>query len=102
MTKKGRIISVIFSAIDDVNQLLQKDHQLEKSMNTFLFTESGELDSLGLVNLIVAVEQRIEEEFGITITLADGKAMHQNNNPLKTIGTLADYIGLLLEKKING
>lgn len=99
MTKNERIIQAIFSAVDEVNQQLPKEQQLEKSIDTVLFGQSGRLDSLGLVNLIVTTEQRIEEEFGVPITLANERAMSQNNSPFKTIGTLADYTALLLEEK---
>jgi len=102
MTKRERVIQAIFSAVDEVNEQLPKEEQLEKSIDTVLFGGSGKLDSLGLVTLIVATEQKIEEQFGVTITIADEKAMSQKDSPLKTIGTLADYISLLLEKNTNG
>jgi len=62
---------------------------------------SSKLDSLGLINIIVAVENNIENEFDTTITLADERAMSQENSPFRTVGSLADYIELLLEEKLN-
>ena len=59
-----KVIQALFKAMDDVNQLLPKKEQLEKSEETVLSGESGKLDSLGLVNLIVAAERKIEEDFG--------------------------------------
>ena len=91
-----RVTQSIFRAIDEVNQLLPKEQQLEKSSETILSDSSAKLDSLGLVNLIVATEQKIEEEFGVTITLADAKAMYEKNSPFKTIKSLTEYISLLL------
>ena len=88
--------------VDEINQQLPKEQRLEKSIDTILSGQSGKLDSLGLVNLIVATEQKIEEEYGITITLANERAISQNNGPFKTIGTLADYIALLLKEKTSG
>lgn len=99
VTKRERVIQAMFSAVDEINEELPKEEQLEKSIDTVLFGRSGKLDSLGLVILIVATEQKIEEEFGVTITLADERAMSQNNSLFKTIGTLADYIVLLLEER---
>jgi acetyltransferase-like isoleucine patch superfamily enzyme/acyl carrier protein len=100
-----RVTQAVFGAIDEINQRLPKDHRLERSTTTTLFNGSvgnaGNLDSLGLLNLIVATEQRIESEFGITITLADERAMSQKNSPFRTIGTLANYVSLLLEEKVN-
>jgi len=94
-----RVIEVIFSAIDEVNQQLPEEQRLEKAVDTALYGRSAKLDSLGLVNLIVATEEKIEEEFGVAITIADERAMSQKNSPFKTVRTLADYISLLLKEK---
>ena len=92
----------MFAAVDDVNKLLPEEQQLQKSLDIVLYGTSGQLDSLAFVNFILAVEQRIQEEFGCGITLTNGEAMSQENGPMGTIATLADYISLLLEKKPNG
>ena len=42
----------------------------------------GHLDSLGLVNLILFVEERVFTEFGIEITLSDDRAMSQKKRPV--------------------
>jgi acyl carrier protein len=57
------------------------------------------IDSLGLVELIVEIEQRLRRDRGANITLADDKAMSQKNSPFRTIGTLANYIESLLEER---
>lgn len=92
MMVKEQLIQVIYEAIDEVNAVLPPEQQLEKSINTVLFGDSGKLDSLGLVNLIVTTEQKVEEQFGVTITLADEKAMSQRNSPFRTVESLAEYI----------
>ena len=96
-----RIKLVIMNSIEEINRQLENEHQLEKSTNTVLFGEDGKLDSLGLINLVVAVEQNIEDEFDVTITLADERAMSQETSPFRTVGTLADYIEMLLEEKLD-
>ena len=50
------------------------------------------LDSLGVVQLIVEVEQRVEQGHGISVTLANDKAMSQRNSPFRTVGVLADHV----------
>ena len=99
MTNNERITNVIFSAVEEVNDQLPRKQRLEKSIGTILFGKSGKLDSLALVNLIVAVEEKIQEEFGVTVTLADERAMSQTNSPFKSLGTFADYVTLLLEEQ---
>jgi len=101
MERKDRVIQAIFRAIDDFNRQVPGEKQLEKSAETVLFGHSGKLDSLGLVDLILATEERIMEEFDISITLADEKAMSQKKSPFMTVATLADYIGHILDEKAN-
>ena len=96
-----RIKLVIMNSIEEINRQLENEHQLEKYTNTVLFGEDGKLDSLGLINLVVAVEQNIEDEFDVTITLADERAMSQETSPFRTVETLTDYIEMLLGEKLN-
>jgi len=50
------------------------------------------LDSLGVVQLIVEVEQRVEAQHGLALTLANDKAMSARSSPFRTIGVLADHV----------
>ena len=59
------------------------------------------LDSLGIVNFLISIEQELEDEFDLTITIADEKAMSKKNSPFKTIASLANYIEELLDKEKN-
>jgi len=102
MSKNDRIKLVIMNSIEEINRQLENEDQLEKSPNTILFGNGGVLDSLGLVNFIVIVEQNIENEFDATITLADERAMSQKHSPFMTIESLEDYIEILLEEELNG
>ena len=102
MISQEKITQVIFNAIDDLNQLLPRDRRLEKSQETVLSGPVGGLDSLGLINLIVATEQKIQEELNVAISLADGKAMALPYNPFESIGTLAGYISVILKDKDHG
>ena len=61
---------------------------------TVLFGEGGLLDSLGLVTLIVELEQRIEDRFGVRVALADERALSERRSPYRTVGSLADYAAL--------
>ena len=94
-----KVIQVIVNAIEEINLQLPKENRLGKSLETRLFGGNSNLDSLGLINLIVAVEQNIEDEFETTITLADERAMSENENPFRTIESLSDYIEMLMKEK---
>jgi acyl carrier protein len=56
------------------------------------------LDSMRLVSLIVDLEQRLEDGYGIGVTIADERAMSAKRSPFRTVGSLVDYLqGLLAE-----
>lgn len=98
MTATERIMESIYDAIEQLNQALPPERQLEKSAETVLFGKSGKLDSLGLVSLVVAVEEAIEEQYGVSISLADQRAMSQKRSPFRSIGSLAEYAGRLIDE----
>ncbi len=96
------IIRMLFSVIDELNQLRPTEEYLEKNLETPLAGDFGRLDSAGLINLIVVTEQRAAEELGMPILLTDDRTMSQVNQVFRTLGTLADYIHLLLNEKRDG
>ena len=98
MEHDERVIRTIFRAVDEFNQELEEKERLEKSADTLLFGDAGKLDSLGLVSLIVQIEQEIEDELGVSITIADERAMSLEKSPFKTIQRLTNYISMLLEE----
>jgi acyl carrier protein len=58
---------------------------------TALLGDEGLLDSLGLVNLLVDVEQALEDETGAELTIGDDRAVSARHSPFRTVGSLADY-----------
>jgi D-alanine--poly(phosphoribitol) ligase subunit 2 len=69
------------------------DHvDLSESEKTKLFGGDGILDSLGLVSFIVTVEEALQDELGITLVLADEKAMSRRTSPFAKVSYLVDYI----------
>ena len=101
---RKKILESVFKSIDEINhQITDPINKLEKSEKTILFGDSlsngmSKLDSLGLVNFIIAVEQNIEDEFNISITLADERAMSQKNSPFKDVFSLVRYLENLINE----
>lgn len=102
MGVNGTVIVAIYSAIDEINKMLPEDQKLGGKLESALYGESGKLDSLGLVNLIVTTEQKVEEYFGVSIVLADEKTLSKKDSPFRTIGTLVNHISMILEGKLDG
>ena len=101
MKKRKTIENVVINTIREINEQLPQEQQLGQSTETVLYGKNGKLDSLGLVNLLVIIEQNIEDEYDVSITIADERAMSQKHSPFRTIGSLADYIEMLLKQELN-
>jgi acyl carrier protein len=94
---KNEILELIYQSIDEINYINQL--QIEKKETTIIFGMESELDSLGLVNLIVSIESNVNEKFNKNFTLTDEKALSQKNSPFRSVSTLTEYIKTLLDEK---
>ncbi len=92
------VMKVVLDSVKELNLQLDESQQLEINPETQLFGRGSKLDSLGLVNLIVLVEEKIADSFGKTVTIADERAMSQKSSPFRTIRTLAEYLFALLKE----
>jgi hypothetical protein len=92
MKTPDHILNIIFGVIDEINTLYLDKGKVEKCVDAPLYAAGSTLDSVGLVNLVVAAEQRIEAEFGIVLILADEKATSLEDSPFKTVGAFAEYV----------
>ena len=59
---------------------------------TMIVGPEAVIDSIGVVSLIVDIEQRLEMDHQVSVTLANDRAMSQRNSPFRTAGVLADHI----------
>ena len=50
------------------------------------------LKSVQLVSLLVGIEQRLQEEWGISLSLMDEDAMSQSSSPFRSVGSLQSFI----------
>ena len=98
----AKITQMLFSVIDELNQLRPPDERLAKDTDTALAGDSGRLDSAGLINLIAVTEQKTAAEFGRCVLLTDDRTLSQINQVFRTLGTLTDYIYLRLSEKNDG
>jgi acyl carrier protein len=82
---------ILYPAVDEAKKTIDSAKALERSPETKLFGAGG-LDSLGLVRFIVLVEERIQDQTNLELTLVSDKAMSRSSSPFRTLQTLADYI----------
>ena len=91
MIKKGQIVEIIYKAIEDLNEE-NHQHQLEKSDDTILLGKGSQIDSLEFVNLISSIEDYIEEELDVVVTIVNEHSIAIEPSPFRTIDTLTKYI----------
>jgi acyl carrier protein len=93
---------LIISSLRDV--LSEQDENAEIPVadfneSTYLIGPRSFLDSLTLVSVIVDIEQKVNDEYGVSISIADERAMSQEKSPFRTIGALAEYVQLLIKEQ---
>ena len=98
MTTPEKIDSIIRDAVKEFNTLRPQLPPLVEDFEKPLFGLGGQVDSLGLVNLIVVVEQQLDTDLGVIVTLASERAMSQRNSPFRTLAALRDYTITLLQE----
>jgi acyl carrier protein len=85
-------VETILSALQDLMEANAAGDLPGLDETTRLIGRSAVLDSMGLVTLIVEVEQRLEADFDLVVVLADDRAMSQTRSPFLSVGSLADYV----------
>lgn len=98
MDTMSQVQKAIDAAVADVNLTLRKEETpLVSDPALVLVGEGGKLDSLGLVNFVVALDRRLAELGGRSVSvielLTSGDAI-----PFDTLGSLRD----LLVRKMEG
>ena len=93
---------LVLAAVSAANSSAPPDHQVPTQLDAKLIGPGGALDSLGLVGLLVAIEERIQDECGVALTLADDRAFARERTPFRTLRTLVDYTAERLEEQRGG
>jgi acyl carrier protein len=86
------ILRLIYAAIDEVNAQALDGRVVEKHRETALLGGDQGIDSLTFVNLIVALEEQIQQSLRKSVVLVDENSMSLQDQPFRTVGTLADYV----------
>ena len=91
-----RVFDLVLAALKELQEegSIAPDVQLTRDMR--LFGQKSALDSLGLVNLIASVEEKVAASFGKNLVLADDQAMSQTRSPFRTVDAFVEHIEKLL------
>jgi acyl carrier protein len=96
---REQAMTLVYAAVDQLNRQLRKNQRLDKSPTTPLAGAGGGVDSLGVLNLLVVAEERIAKAYGVEIVLADADALAMEPSPFRTLGSLAEHIQAVVERR---
>lgn len=92
---ESKIQSLVLDAIALTNQSREDSEQIPVAQDTALYGSQGNLDSMGLVALLIDIEEMLQDE-GANVSLSDERAMSMANSPFKNVNTLVDHISNLV------
>jgi hypothetical protein len=93
--QREQALQLVYDAIDVVNRQLPASRRLAKSPDTVIVGPSGVLDSLGIVNFVITLEERAGDVLNGPVMLLDSAALADEHTPLETVATLARFLETL-------
>jgi acyl carrier protein len=61
-------------------------------VNTKVLAEDSLFDSMGIINLITLIEQRVSDGLSKTVSLDDEDAFSAEDSPFRTVDTIVDFV----------
>jgi acyl carrier protein len=86
----------VIDVIEESSIPLSKD---EVDSETRLLGSGSGIDSLDLVNIVVVLEDKVEEEYGESVTIANEDAMSRAKSPFINVRSLAKYVQEITNSK---
>jgi acetyltransferase-like isoleucine patch superfamily enzyme/acyl carrier protein len=93
-----RIVALVLRAVVSVNEMLPEGSRMLEHVSSSLAQPNGPLDSLGVMNLLVAVEDEAEREFGRRPNLTEIGNAPEDSLAVSSIGSLANFVAERLKK----
>jgi acyl carrier protein len=88
----AKIHEIVVDAIKAVSSGLQGGGPALLESDTCIYGNSGFMDSVGLVALVLEIERQLEEKCGITLPIMDDKAFSKQHSPFRSLSALEGYV----------
>lgn len=89
---------IVLEALAELNGQRGADEQIPTNLEAPLFGATGKLDSLGLVTMLLEIEDRARDRFEVSLTLADERAMSESRSPFRTLSALSAYVAQRIDE----
>ena len=90
------IRAILLGALRTANLTRDAESQLPVADDAPIFGPDSPLDSLGLVALLLDIEDELASR-GCPVMLSDDRAMSQKRSPFRSVDALVEYIHELLQ-----
>ena len=97
--ERAEIQELVLGAITTINVGREQGHKLTVSPTAPLFGGASPLDSLGLVALLIDIEDALAGR-GVSVALSDERALSERRSPFRSVPTLVDYIEKILAGQV--
>jgi hypothetical protein len=86
------MLSLVFEAVDKLNEELPPAMKLEKKADAELIGGGGYIDSLQLINFLLFLDDIVTQQTGIHLSLMEDTGLLKDMGPLRSFGALASYL----------
>lgn len=89
---KDRLLGILDSAVDETNRRRVEKIDRTNLADLRLYGSSGVFDSMQLVNFLSLVEEKLEDELGLAVSLTSDRAVSRRISPFSSVRHLIDFI----------
>ncbi len=94
---KEDLAQTVIEAMEELNEQLPEESRLPKERETVLFGEDGLLDSMGIINLLVILEEKLESNLKISVGLTSDSEILTQPERRWTAAELSSHIEGLMD-----
>lgn len=89
---RDQIFNIIHRSLTEVNATRKEKIDLQAIDSLALYGTTGVFDSMQLVSFLAAVEEGLDDELQIELSLTSEKAVSQTISPFSSVACLIDFI----------
>ena len=95
---RARASRIVIDAVGEYNQRVESGMQVSVEPTSALYGDGGGLDSLGLLDLIIFLETKLEQELGRPVAIVEESAA-TDAAPFRTVESLIVAVSAILHSR---
>ena len=89
---QAQLLTLIANVVEELNERRSEKIPTGNLLEVGLYGDAGVFDSMHLVNFLVLVEESLEDEFDVEISLTSEKAVSRRVSPFSSVSRLIEFI----------